>query len=179
MTWWLGNSYQNYTNFIISLAQSLHIHACSACHERPIVSRDSIIQELLLLIQGSLYSVMIYKLLLKTDEVKPGCHKKIFGRRTYKHDLIRKLCIGRLFKHAQRRAQIGRPHMPDGVLWCPGWNIVYAEGLQSARASADAGIINNVYVFETGNTRFNPFSAETWIFQSNSLYHYCWCPGCL
>ena len=40
--------------------------------------------------------------------------QKDFGHRTHKHDLIRKLCIRRLFKYAQRRAQIARPRMPDG-----------------------------------------------------------------
>ena len=51
-----------------------------------------------------------------------GHHKKFFSSRTHIHDLIRKLSIGHLFKHAQRRAQIGCTCTPDGaygVLWCP------------------------------------------------------------
>ena len=54
--------------------------------------------------------------------LRSGHHKISFGRRTHKHDLTRKLKIGRLFKHAQRRVQIGRTHTLDGVygvLWSP------------------------------------------------------------
>ena len=50
--------------------------------------------------------------------------QKFFGRRTHKHDLIKNLCIGRFFKHAQRRTQIGHPCTPDwsnGALWCLNW----------------------------------------------------------
>ena len=75
-----------------------------------------------------------------------GCHKKIFGCSTYKHDLIRKLCIGCLFKHAQRRTQIGRPCTPDGangVLWCPGGWLAgkgWGDGWVSSKAANQCGI---------------------------------------
>ena len=49
--------------------------------------------------------------------------EKTFGLRTHIDDFIRKFNIGRLLKHAQRRVQISRARMLDGVygvLWCPG-----------------------------------------------------------
>ena len=42
-----------------------------------------------------------------------GHHKFFLGHCTHIHDFVRKLNIGRLFKHAQRRAQISRTRTPD------------------------------------------------------------------
>ena len=70
---------------------------------------------------------------------------------TYIRDftLVRKFSIGHLFKHAQRRAQIGHMRTPDGayeVLWCPGERIAVGAVLSErclsivGRLHGDAGI---------------------------------------
>ena len=42
---------------------------------------------------------------------------KFFGHHTHVHDLIRKLKICHLFKHAQRRGQIGHTRTRNGAYW--------------------------------------------------------------
>ena len=57
-----------------------------------------------------------------THRSPSGHHKKFRPPYTHTWFIIRKLNIGRLFKHAQRSAQISHMHTPDGaygVLWSP------------------------------------------------------------